>query len=459
MIAAWMMYATVVAALMSLAALALERAAGVVGRSRRWAWAAALAASVALPVFALTGLDPAGGGSGLLPSRADVAVRAVLEPLVAARAAVGGGPAQGVGGIDLVLAGGWLLASGVLALLYLRGGRTLARGRRDWEQVTATSLGFEAGETPLRPDIPVLLTDRLGPAVVGFRRGEILLPRWCLELSPDERALIVAHEVEHVEAGDARLLLAARFALVCLPWSLPLWWQAHRLRLAVEIDCDHRVLRRDVPAARYGELLLEVGRRRGTGRPAHAVAALAEPVSNLERRIRAMTESTPRPRWLHALLAATAALALMAVACESPTPVDGTAEDGTAEEVAGDAAESTVPARPDAPDVADGAPTEPGYVPRDEEPRLLNGEELSGALQRGVVDRGPDGPTGSATVMAFVDAEGSVTETRIDESSGHEELDAAAKEVVKRARFEPAKKGDETIGVWVLQKVEFRSSV
>lgn len=442
MIAAWMVYATVVAALLSVAGLALERAAGALGRPRRWAWAGALAASVAFPVFALSGLDPAGGGAGLLPSRADVAVRAVLEPLVAARAAVGKGAAQGVGGIDLVLAGGWLLASGVLSLLYLRSGRTLARGRREWERVTATSLGLATCEHLPRPDIPVLLTDRLGPAVVGFRRGVILLPRWCLELSPGERALVLAHEVEHLESGDARLLLVARCALVCLPWLLPLWWQVHRLRLAVEIDCDERVLRRDVPPARYGELLLEVGRRRGTGRLAPAVAALAEPVSNLERRIRAMTESTPRPRWLHALLATTAALALVVVACESPTPADGTAEDGTAEEEAGDVAESTVPS----------------FVPRDEEPRLLNGEELSRALQRGVVDRGPDGPTGSATVMAFVDAEGSVTETRIEESSGHEELDVAAKQVVKRARFEPAKKGGEPIGVWVFQSVQFRSS-
>lgn len=453
MIAAWMLYATVVAALLSLAALALERASAVLGGSRRWIWVGAATASVALPVVAILGVGPAAGAADLLPGGAEGALRAVLEPLVVAPGALGGAMGQWPGGIELLLVVMWLLGSGVMTLLYLNSSRILARSLRERERVTAADLGLGAGDGPDMPHVPVLLTDEIGPAVVGFRRGVILLPRWCLELSPGERALILAHEVEHLESGDARLLLVARCALVCLPWLLPLWWQVHRLRLAVEIDCDDRVLRRDVPPARYGELLLEVGRRRGTGRLAHAVAALAEPVSNLERRIRAMTESTPRPRWLHALLAATAALALVVVACESPTPADGTAE-----EVAGDVAESTVPARPDAPDAADGVPTGPSYVPRDEEPRLLNGEELSRALQRGVVDRGPDGPTGSATVMAFVDAEGSVTETRIEESSGHEELDAAAKEVVKRARFEPAKKGGEPIGVWVLQSVQFRSS-
>lgn len=452
MIAAWMMYATVVAGLLSLAALALERAAAVLGGARRWPWAGATAASVAFPALAILGFSPAAGSARLLPGRAEGALRAVLEPLVIAGSAAEGAAGQGLEEIELALLAAWFLGSGVLALLYLRSGQTLARGRSDGEPVTVEGLGLDGVDGVALHRIPVLLTDELGPAAVGYRRGEVLLPRWCLELSPEERALVLAHELEHLKSGDVRLLLAARCALVCLPWLLPLWWQVHRLRLAVEIDCDSRVLRRDVRPARYGELLLEVGRRRGGHRIAHAVAALAEPASNLERRIRAMTESKPRRRWLHATITAAGALALVAVACESPTPADDASTTAAAETED----EPTVPARSEAPDGTDGAePAEPSFVPRDVEPRLINGDELSRALRERVADSGPEG---AATLMMFIDRRGRVAETRIEESSGHEELDATAEEVMKLARFEPAKNGDEAVGVWVLQKVEFRAS-
>ena len=31
-------------------------------------------------------------------------------------------------------------------------------------------------------------------------------------------------------------------AVVLMPWNLPLWWQWRRLRFAIEVDCDARVL-------------------------------------------------------------------------------------------------------------------------------------------------------------------------------------------------------------------------
>ena len=452
MIAAWMLYATVVATLMSLAARALERASAVLGGARRWPWVAAASASLVLPAFTILGLGPAGGSSRLLPGGAGGTLRAALEPLFVVGGAAGRVTASGLEGIEFVLLGAWFLGSGVLALLYLRSGRILARSRFGAERVTAESLGVGAVDGVALAGIPILLTDEFGPAVVGYRGGQVLLPRWCLELSPEERALVLAHELEHLKSGDVRLLVAARCALVLLPWLLPLWWQVHRLRLAVEIDCDGRVLRRDVRLARYGELLLEVGRRRRACSVVHAVAALAEPRSNLERRIHAMTESKPRRRWLHATIAAVAAASFIAVACESPSPAENASADDRAETVD----EPPVPARAEAPTGTDGAgPAEPSYVPRDVEPRLLNGEELSEALRERVADGGPEG---SATLMMFIDRRGRVTETRVEESSGHEELDATAEEVMKLARFEPAKNGDEAVSVWVLQRVQFHAS-
>src|SRR5207302_1882571 len=77
--------------------------------------------------------------------------------------------------------------------------------------------------------------------------------------------------------------------------------------LAVEMDCDARVLVRDGDAPAYGELLLRVGQRRA--RLPLGAPALGEPVSFLGRRIRRMVTALPRWRW-----AGAAAGGLIAVA-------------------------------------------------------------------------------------------------------------------------------------------------
>src|SRR5690606_10427220 len=113
--------------------------------------------------------------------------------------------------------------------------------------------------------------------------------------------LLLRHEEEHLTAGDPRLLLFALALLVALPWNLPLWWQAHRLRLALEMDCDARVLRGSPAARAYGSLLLHVGARNSGG--GLAVASFAAPHSFLERRLRMITRDPSRPAWPALLLA------------------------------------------------------------------------------------------------------------------------------------------------------------
>jgi hypothetical protein len=108
-----------------------------------------------------------------------------------------------------------------------------------------------------------------------------------------------------------------------VPWNPAAWWQLRRLRLAMEVDCDSRVLARRADVRAYGTLLLEVGRRTSGARLVGA-AAFSEPRSFLERRIRIMTSPHVRFPWLRAGGFGAVALALVAVACETPGPV-GTA--------------------------------------------------------------------------------------------------------------------------------------
>src|SRR5207253_904071 len=100
-----------------------------------------------------------------------------------------------------------------------------------------------------------------GPAVYGFLKPIILLPEWLLQAHSKERAAALAHEQSHVQAGDPALLLLGLFLVTLFPWNLPLWWQLRRLRFAIEVDCDARVLTRGMTPREYGSALLAIGER------------------------------------------------------------------------------------------------------------------------------------------------------------------------------------------------------
>jgi hypothetical protein len=163
--------------------------------------------------------------------------------------------------------------------------------------------------------------------------SRIVVPSWFSEREATERALILAHENEHVKARDPALLAGALLALVAFPWNAPLWWQCFRIKQAVELDCDQRVLARGTDPRAYSRLLLEVTARHA--RQPMAIASLSDSSSLLERRIRAMlAHRKPRRRAVDARSFMIAGAALVA-ACsvDRPTAVpeaNGTnAGDGT----------------------------------------------------------------------------------------------------------------------------------
>ena len=88
---------------------------------------------------------------------------------------------------------------------------------------------------------------------------------------------------------------------------------SRRLRLAIEIDCDARVIRAGVAPRDYGILLLSVGERFATSLP--LAASLTEPHLSLEARIDALSAPrAPRP-----LLASIPFLAIAVVALTAAT--------------------------------------------------------------------------------------------------------------------------------------------
>ena len=144
-----------------------------------------------------------------------------------------------------------------------------------------------------------------------------MVPNWVLDLDESEQRLVVLHEGEHARAGDLRLLVSGLTAAVLLPWNPAVWWQVRRLRLAVEADCDSRVLRHGTSALSYGAFLMDICGR--AQRPRAAALALSERRSPLSRRIEMMV---PETRWRVGRLALslTVCIAALTLACEFPIP-------------------------------------------------------------------------------------------------------------------------------------------
>jgi hypothetical protein len=165
------------------------------------------------------------------------------------------------------------------------------------------------------------VSDDVGPAVVGIVRPRIVVPIWLQQQDTDTQRIVIAHEREHLRAQDIRVLGGALLIAVLLPWNLPVWWQLRRLRFAMEVDCDARVLRGGQSRSTYSAVLLNIATHLVPVRA--AAAGLSESGSSLENRIRIM-HAPLRARWK--LLAAglgACSVALVAVAANitpPPTP-------------------------------------------------------------------------------------------------------------------------------------------
>jgi hypothetical protein len=171
----------------------------------------------------------------------------------------------------------------------------------------------------------VTIAGEVGPAVFGWLRPRVVFPRWLLSapLSTQEMALV--HEREHLNARDPQVLTTATLLFVLFPWNAPLAWMLRRLRFAMEVDCDARVVRGGADPASYGEALLYVSQRQVPA-PATSIALIERP-SQLERRINIMFASPRKNRVLVAgvSLALAASCLLAAASIEAPANASASA--------------------------------------------------------------------------------------------------------------------------------------
>ena len=322
---AWIAYAIVVSLLLGAAAFAAERAARALRLPTRAIWAAAIVASLLLPVtvasvsVALPAIFSASGApartivlrDATLPAlspqawiRAATAAAAHHTAMPAPAASAASAPAPSAA-LDLLLQRAWAASSVLMLLALAASAIILALRKRHWPQRSV------AGKR-------VFVAPDAGPAVVGLLRPRIVLPTWLLAADARQQTLVIAHEQAHVDAHDPQLLTLALCLLVLMPWNLPLWWQLRRLRHAIEVDCDARVLGAGHDLQHYGTALIDVGQRQSSF--IGAVAAMAESRSLLEERIGIMAAQPARWRKAGALALAAASLCTLAAAAQIAPP-------------------------------------------------------------------------------------------------------------------------------------------
>ncbi len=317
MIVRLMLYSIAAGALLALAAAAGDRLASWLRVARRGVWLGAMllvaALTIAMPWRAATDASASRATATALATfsaNADAGIsgwqRAVSALIDRAGASIDGA--------ETAARWLWALASLMSLIVYAGGYTAIARRRRQWR--TATVNG-----------VPVLIAPDAGPAVVGVRSTAIVLPEWVLPFAPERLDLLLQHEQAHDAARDSMLVHLSRLVLVLFPWQPVLWWMDSRLRTAIEIDCDARVLNasansnaseRDRTKA-YGDLLLAVATH-PRHRTSRLAPALLERQSSLARRIAAMHPITLRALGTRVVIVTLAAGVLVVAALALPAP-------------------------------------------------------------------------------------------------------------------------------------------
>ncbi len=499
MIAAWMLWSTGVGLLLLIAALAAE---GLVGGRRRWVWAAACLGTVVLTAARVF----TSGGAGMAETPGETVVAEALPP-AGTNAAAGSDAATGIVArtsspevfpvtiprgsvlhtLDGILLTAWLSLSAGLALWALIGACRLHYRRRSWEP------GVLLGE-------PVLWSRDMGPAIVGLLRPRVVLPSWVGEVEPSGQKLILAHEEEHRRARDGILRFAMASLLVAFPWNPFLWLQYRRLCVAIELDCDRRVMR-NFPHRRwlYGDLLVRFGVRGSMGFGL-GLTTFAERRSFLEKRIGKLLSHVPEAGMAKVAFLAFAVLLVVGVALWLP----GVAEEAEVTEeaevyevvvepwsafplpvddppLAVVEFESGVPRRPvplpgvplpavPLPVVPFRQPDETPPPPFDESlmerpqfvyhttpPILMEPEAVDRTLEAEYPAELRDaGIGGTVVAYLFVNTDGRVSRIVMKTSSGRWALDRVAFRVAQLSRFRPATHDGTPVGMWIEIEVPFK---
>lgn len=299
------LYVNFIGACLSIVGHLVERAMPATA-SRRWIWCGVIVLSMAVPGYYRNHHSWDVTRASEQPAAAQTSHQAqALAPGTAWLSPFDKDFWARIESYDMKINDVWLIASGLLLIW------AVANAMRVSDLVGSSRGNQSDPRTPTVIDgVPIVITDAAGPATVGVLRSRVLVPRWVLGLPGPQRKYVLRHEDEHRRAHDARLLFAASLPLILAPWNLALWWELRRLCLAVEMDCDNRVVAALGDPNAYGELLLRVAQAANRG-PRLQPAFLG--LGSLERRLTLLLAPTPLRHAQRFLVPALAFVLLLAV--------------------------------------------------------------------------------------------------------------------------------------------------
>ena len=329
-IASWMFFSTLVGCAVTIAALAGHDVLRISNRPTRWIWIGSIGIiavlTIAAPFRDRAAKTISNPGTAELPQNFSnpantlddgrmmiVRVReAVIAPIVItlhrAQKVIAAAPAT----VFQVLVLSWVVGSLTLMMILVLSYRRMKKHVRELRHVQING-------------VAVRVSPATGPAVIGLVSPEIVVSEWLTRRPIHEQQLAVAHEVEHIRAGDPWVLVIACSVVALMPWNPVLWYCLSRLRLAIEIDCDRRMLHRGVRIENYGTLLIDIS---AIQRALPLVfAAFPGSHSHLERRLVAMTEHSVKSKLLRRVATAFIGTAALVAACESNLPTTAELQD------------------------------------------------------------------------------------------------------------------------------------
>ena len=142
----------------------------------------------------------------------------------------------------------------------------------------------------------------ISPMLVGVWRPRLLLPAHLAQFTPEQRQLVIAHELTHARRRDPVLLLLAKMLQALLWFNPAARWLAGKLAWAQELGCDRQVLAGRAPRQRqqYAAALVK---QLGLQTQTQPLPGLAFGGGRMAERLLCMRDGQRRPpRALRALM-------------------------------------------------------------------------------------------------------------------------------------------------------------
>ncbi len=308
----------------------------------------------------------------------------------------------------------WALCVAVLALRMILGLLWIDRAarrcdglHRDQRQRWEAGLRHLATRFGVTRAVRLRIVDGIAsPITAGWWRPVVLVPAALVAgMPPDLLEALLAHEMAHIQRHDYLVNLLQNVIETLLFYHPAVWWISNRIRIERELVADDFAARQLGEPRRLALALSELERLQFS---THHLAQAANG-GNLMDRIRRLCRPAPQAlNWKAALPMLGLALACMSIYAEA------TAADKASAKKVSAMADFDHCAKPAWPE---------GAISRKE--------------------------TGTVTLSFLVGADGTLKDSKVKKSSGHSDLDEAARSGIFKCTFKPATQAGKPVQSWM----------